>query len=248
MGSWQLYKNAILQFENWEDKEFQLIIKGLEGIKTHHMVLDLGGGTGLYGSHICDLIKGKKSICYDSSEDMLSIAKDFPNVEIVNNDMEFALKNEKEKGNIFSVILFKGSFHFNQKSFLEKLEDFMKTNLDGKLMIVGRLNPVDMEEELPFPKKALEKWNNYPMSIKDALEYFKNRNYETTWSMTRIYLNYSYDQFRTFFTKKCWSIFQDMSDEELESEFLRIIGDKKEIGYNDDVYMLTVESKLNNWI
>ena len=28
---------------------------------------------------------------------MLSIAKDFPNVEIVNNDMEFALKNEKEK-------------------------------------------------------------------------------------------------------------------------------------------------------
>ena len=122
----------------------------------------------------------------------------------------------------------------------------MKTNLDGKLMIVGRLNPVDMEEELPFPKKALEKWNNYPLSIKDALEYFKNRNYETTWSMTRIYLNYSYDQFRTFFTKKCWSIFQDMSDEELESEFLRIIGDKKEIGYNDDVYMLTVESKLNN--
>jgi len=44
-----------------EDKEFQLIIKGLEGIKTHHMVLDLGGGTGLYGSHICDLIKGKKA-------------------------------------------------------------------------------------------------------------------------------------------------------------------------------------------
>ena len=176
---------------------------------------------------------------------MLSRGNEFKNVELINKDMEFALKNEKEKGNIFSVILLKESLHFNQKSYLEKLEDFIKSNLNGKMIIVGRLKPKEMEEELPFPLKAIEEWNNTQISVKDAHQFFKSKNFECEYSKIRYLTKYTYDEFKTFITGKVYSVFQNISDEELEYEFNRLIKGKDEISYYDEVYILSVSNNLN---
>ncbi len=227
------------------------LFKNLDNSK--HYILDLGGGNGSKGKYICDKINAKGSICYDISASMMYDQPNNDNFTFVEERMENSFLNEKDK--TFRAILMCESIHYvDDESFYEKLENFVISNLEGRLFLFGRCNPSQYSNQLLIPQKSFDMWESQKLNVLNCYKYFKNKNenreykYKLEITKTLIDIEFTIPEYKHFICGKVWGIFNCYTEEELLKEFEKLVIGKKEddcIILHDEIYKIDLDYNTN---
>jgi trans-aconitate methyltransferase len=153
------------QYRNWITKE---IATQLQFNETDILV-DIGGGTGLFTNLLKETTPVKKVFCVEPSKEMYLEAKKIKNICAINENCADFLQLHKE----FSKILFKEVVHHiqNRPETWEKVFSLLPSR--GKLLIVTR----PKNTTLPLFRAAFERFAENQPSEQELLVEFDTTNF-----------------------------------------------------------------------